>query len=96
MKYLIPRLSTQLVVAVYALNTVENRKPLWDFISRAMQHMQKLVLIGGDYNAILSAEDRFQGSIVHAAEVEDFQACIEANDLKEIKAIGPQFTWTNN
>lgn len=29
-------------------------------------------------------------------EVADFQTCLERNELKEVRAVGANFTWTNN
>lgn len=87
---------SQLIVVVYALNTIEHRKPLWEFIDRCLQNQSRPVLLGGDFNAILNLEDRFQGNPVQNIEVVDFQACLERNILQEVRAIGPTFTWTNN
>lgn len=63
---------SQLLMAVYALNTVEHGKPLWEFISRTLHSLHRPILIGGDFNAILSSTDRYQGHLVQLMEVEDF------------------------
>lgn len=45
---------------------------------------------------ILVAEDRVHGNAVTQADIEDFQVCIAVNDLHEVRAVGPQFTWTKS
>lgn len=86
----------QHLLAVYALNTIEQRKLLWDFLGRNIPQCQGHVLIGEDFNVVLSTDDRFQGNPVSAMDIEDFQKCILENELQEVRAEGPQFTWTNN
>lgn len=44
--------------------------------------------MGGDFNAILSCEDRFQGNVVTGSETVDFQSCVEENGLQEVRAVG--------
>lgn len=84
------------LIAVYALNTNEQRKVLWDFLSTQCQQSQGPLLVGGDFNAMLNYEDRANGNVVTQAEVEDFRRCVEDNELQEVRAVGPQFTWCNN
>lgn len=86
----------QVLIVVYALNTIEHRKQLWEFICQQVAAADYPVLVGGDFNAILSVEDRYQGNVVHRMEVEDFHQCISESGLQEIRAVGPLFTWTNN
>lgn len=86
----------QQFIAIYALNTPEQRISLWGFIEGKYQQAQGPLVMGGDFNAILSSDDRFQGNPVTQSDIEDFQHCIQHNELQEIRAIGPQFTWTNN
>ncbi|KAH0644839.1 hypothetical protein KY284_032723 [Solanum tuberosum] len=52
-------------------------------------------LIMGDFNSILTAEDRPIGSQVQLAETRDFQECINDCHLTELPTIGRKFTWTN-
>lgn len=50
----------QQVMAIYALNTTEQRKDLWKFIEDVLGNGAEATLLGGDFNAILRAEDRYQ------------------------------------
>lgn len=49
---------TQVLLAVYALNTIEQRKQMWEFVVQQLSTADYPVLMGGDFNAILSVEDR--------------------------------------
>lgn len=49
-----------LLLAVYALNTNDQRKSLWEFLNQKIVGSQLPILVGGDFNAILSIEDRYQ------------------------------------
>ncbi|XP_019244458.1 PREDICTED: uncharacterized protein LOC109224325 [Nicotiana attenuata] len=53
------------------------------------------VLIG-DYNTILTNEDRVQGTPVQEFEVKDFKEFIWRNGLTKLKTVGRKYTWTNN
>lgn len=54
------------------------------------------ILDRGDFNAVLSMEDRLHGYTVTGAEIADFKQCVENNSLLEVRAVGPQYTWHNN
>lgn len=86
---------TQRLVVVYALNTIEQMRELWSFVEMVAQRTGP-TLIGGDFNAILRSEDRFQGDSVTTADVMDFQNCLQQAALQEVRAVGAVYTWTNN
>lgn len=54
------------------------------------------LIIGGDFNDVLTCEDRSQGNHVTATKTEDFQMCIQDFKLQEVRVMGNQYTWTNN
>ncbi|XP_049394649.1 uncharacterized protein LOC125858928 [Solanum stenotomum] len=49
----------------------------------------------GDYNAVLQAEDRPQGSQVQDIEVKDFNGFIIDTGIQQLKTVGGTCTWTN-
>ncbi|KAH0724791.1 hypothetical protein KY284_000656 [Solanum tuberosum] len=49
----------------------------------------------GDYNAILRAEDRPQGSQVQDIEVKDFNEFLNDTGMHELKTVGGTYTWSN-
>lgn len=49
----------------------------------------------GDFNAVLSQEDRFQGRTITTYETQDFTDCLHNSDLLELKSCGNFFSWNN-
>lgn len=83
-------------LAVYAKNTQEQRKALWSFVTQKFQEVQYPLIMGGDFNVVLSVEDREQGNLVTQADIMEFAQCVEENELVEVRAVSDHFTWTNN
>lgn len=50
------------------------------------------MLIGGGFNAVLLGSDRENGAIVTSTKTEDFRYCLEESELREVRAVSPQFT----
>lgn len=49
----------------------------------------------GNFNAILSQEDREIGSQVQEHDIRDFQNFIVDYHISELTVVGRSFTWTN-
>lgn len=79
--------NSQLLIVVYALNTMVNRKILWEFVTRCLQNALCPVLIGGDFNAIISSEDRYQGNIIHSGDVEIFKTVFKRMISKKLEQL---------
>ena len=58
-----------IVTIVYGLNTVEQRKSLWQEMKILSQSVTQPWLIAGDFNAILSTKDRLNGGPVTNTEI---------------------------
>ncbi|XP_019253580.1 PREDICTED: uncharacterized protein LOC109232306 [Nicotiana attenuata] len=82
-------------VAVYGKHSIQ-RKSLWTDLERTMRGVQEPSLIMGDFNSILSIEDRVMGNPVQEGEMTDFKNFIADVGLAELKTIGRNYTWTNN
>ena len=82
-------------VVVYAFNTLEQRKELWNVIADASAHNSNL-LIGGDFNNVLLVDDRLNGNPVTQHEIQDIADCLLRNSLAEVRTIGDYYTWCNN
>ncbi|KAL3329033.1 hypothetical protein AABB24_036239 [Solanum stoloniferum] len=81
--------------AVYDLHSITARIPLWTTIHQLSTHIPDPWLIMGDFNSILTTEDRPIGSQVQSSETRDFQECITDCNLTELATVGRKFTWTN-
>ncbi|XP_042029868.1 uncharacterized protein LOC121776765 [Salvia splendens] len=85
------------ISAVYAKCTRMERHPLWD----KMREISNCVngtpwLIGGDFNTILSHEDRIGSETNRQNEMIDFAEAIEDCRLLDPGTDGAEFTWAKN
>lgn len=83
-------------IAVYAYNTLDERKGLWDFMTAICSQITSPMCFGGDFNTVLLSDDRKNGNPVTQGEVKDFEECLQQNGLAEVRAIGSYYTWCNN
>jgi hypothetical protein len=49
----------------------------------------------GDFNSILSLEDKHNGAAVSTCETTDFRSCCSDHGLANLNYTGCQFTWSN-
>lgn len=84
-----------LVSLVYAKCTQNERLELWD----SMEDLSTLVnipwVIGGDFNAITSEDEKFGGLPVIINEIQDFRGCIQNYGISDLGFSGSKFTWWN-
>lgn len=86
--------------AVYASNTEEERKSLWDSLrdtNVAFNLSNTPWLVNGDFNEIFSPLESSNESIVRTTRgMRDFGACLADTGLFDLPFNGPKYTWTNN
>ncbi|KAH0685681.1 hypothetical protein KY290_017199 [Solanum tuberosum] len=82
-------------VAVYGLHTIKDRLVLWEDLRRLVAIAHGPLLCMGDYNAVLQAEDRPQGSHIQDIEVKDFNDFIIDTGMQQLKTVGGIYTWKN-
>ncbi|XP_070026381.1 uncharacterized protein LOC142182202 [Nicotiana tabacum] len=85
---------------VYAHNTREERKELWEEIEQQSSTCQQPWLISGDFNYVLNVEDRIGGGggggdPVTSTEVVDFHNCVDTCGLIELPQQGQKYTWND-
>ncbi|KAG5627193.1 hypothetical protein H5410_012411 [Solanum commersonii] len=74
----------------------EERTQLWNDIYCISNDIQNSPwLIGGDFNVIMSDEEKIGGLPVYLNEYEDFAFCVNSCDLVEVSFKGSPFTWWN-
>ncbi|GJX71319.1 non-LTR retroelement reverse transcriptase-like protein [Tanacetum coccineum] len=94
------RLEEMLITFVYALNTPEERKALWEDLKAhkdsGMFH-GKPWLICGDFNEILDMEEHsLHDSTATIPEgMGDFQVLVNYCELVDLSYQGPKYTWCN-
>ena len=78
---------------VYGYNTVIARRALWDDLQKWSSNSPWIIL--GDFNSLLSQEDKHNGEPVSSYEVSDFRTCCSMLGLSDLNFTGCKFTWTN-
>lgn len=84
------------VTFIYASNDLQERKVLWLNLMDISQRTQGSWLLLGDFNNVLTWEDRMGGNPVTVTETADFQECVEECDLWDMRWKGQRYTWQNN
>ncbi|KAK4721507.1 hypothetical protein R3W88_011740 [Solanum pinnatisectum] len=74
-------------IVVYGLHSIPARIPLWIAIHQLSTYITDPWLIMGDFNSILTAEDRPIGCQVQSSETRDFQECITNCNLTELATV---------
>ncbi|XP_062089719.1 uncharacterized protein LOC133796261 [Humulus lupulus] len=85
---------TFLVSFVYALNDEKGRVSLWSDLKEIAAMSRGPWLILGDFNDILSAEERIGGKSKQAI-LGAFKECVESCGVEDIKYTGSFYTWNN-
>ncbi|XP_062118346.1 uncharacterized protein LOC133831962 [Humulus lupulus] len=83
-----------LVTYVYALNDETGRIPLWNDLKEITAMINAPWLILGDFNDILSVEERIGGK-QRQARSGAFKECVESCGVEDVKYTGSFFTWNN-
>ncbi|XP_020242548.1 uncharacterized protein LOC109820765 [Asparagus officinalis] len=84
-----------LITAVYALNHNVGRKALWEELLSFKKNVVCPWLMGEDFNAIISSDEKIGGFQVTDTDTDDFQSFVTASQLNHIKTTGCFFTWSN-
>ncbi|XP_074305819.1 uncharacterized protein LOC141641041 [Silene latifolia] len=79
---------------VYAFNSIQKREALWTDLKRIAGGINGPWMVGGDFNCVLTPEERLGGGFV-LAEALPFQDCIDACALVDSPSMGAYFTWNN-
>lgn len=61
------------MIIIYGLNTVAERKALWNHLKMIHTTVKEPWLILSDFNVVLSAGDRINGNPIHINETVGFQ-----------------------
>ncbi|CAL1353835.1 unnamed protein product [Linum trigynum] len=67
----------------------------WDLIRGLARQWEGPWLCGGDFNEILSGEEKRCGQVREENDIEAFQECLVEGDLRDLGFHGYQYTWEN-
>ena len=86
---------TWLISPIYASPRLVERKILWSNLAKVAQLHNLPWLMLGDFNEVLSGEDKFGGRRVNLNRALDFKDCLDACNLLDLGFSRPKFTWSN-
>lgn len=72
-----------------------DRLQLWDNIYQLANNMTFPWLDGGDFNVVLTEEEKIGGVPVTVEDTEEFAFCINSSELFDVGFKGSPFTWWN-
>lgn len=82
------------VTVVYGFNNQSMRRQLWEDIKSIHLQNRGPWAIMGDFNCILSTEERM-GIRVTIAEIKDFKKCMEECSMQDMRSSRAFYTWSN-
>jgi hypothetical protein len=75
---------------------ISEKKRVWDELSNVLKFLKdQLVILGGDFNAIIEEEEKLGGIQPNKKCMEDFKSFILENNLFDYKPSNVKITWTN-
>lgn len=83
------------MTVVYAKCNREDRLALWSDLRDASDTNLPWI-VRGDFNVIMSADEKKGGTTVDLRAMQDFRICTMNSGLSEIEFEGDKFTWCNN
>ncbi|XP_057955482.1 uncharacterized protein LOC131149232 [Malania oleifera] len=79
---------------VYGFNSILARRGLWMDLTR-FSHTHDPWLVLGDFNCVMSSEEKQNGVPATAYEVKDINDCFMEASLMDLNYTGFHFTWSN-
>lgn len=79
----------------YGNPRLSERSQSWELLKKLSKVDDMPWLDGGDFNEILSVEDKRGGAPQSCGALIAFQACLDGCDLTDLKWRGNRFTWSN-
>jgi ribonuclease HI/exonuclease III len=81
---------------VYGPSATNDKRRLWETLTGVIQSIQVLnVIMGGDFNAILNADEKIGGICPPARTIQDFSSFLLDNDFLDVIPDSGGYTWTN-
>ena len=84
-----------LFYAIYASRRYRERCLLWNNLSNVAQAHSLPWIIGGDFNEMLSSDDKFSGRPIIPTRALLFKECLDDYNMADLGFQGPRFIWTN-
>ncbi|XP_058762288.1 uncharacterized protein LOC131635665 [Vicia villosa] len=83
------------ITVIYAQNQLQQRQDLWRNLKRTTLTIQDLWMVIGDFNNVLSTNDRIGGNKVKDSEYLDMTSMMKDSGMFAHDTRGQHFTWSN-
>ncbi|XP_059289518.1 uncharacterized protein LOC132043050 [Lycium ferocissimum] len=80
---------------VYAKCTNRERLDLWGSLEDLASQMHKPMIMAGDFNVIMSEEEKYGGLAVGTNEIQDFKLSMQNCEVQDLSFKGNRYTWWN-
>ncbi|XP_012857002.1 PREDICTED: uncharacterized protein LOC105976270 [Erythranthe guttata] len=84
------------VTGFYGFPEISRRHESWAILRQLRNHRNLPWVVGGDYNEILSNNEKEGGLSRLPAQIEAFREALDDCGLTDLEFEGPRFTWSNN
>ncbi|KAK9988211.1 hypothetical protein SO802_028450 [Lithocarpus litseifolius] len=81
--------------AIYGSPRHRERSMLWENLSVVANIHNLPWVIAGDFNELMSNDDKFGGRPVNLSRALSFKECMDACNMADLGFHGPRFTWSN-
>ena len=85
-----------LILAIYASLRIAKRKILWNNLKIVSQLHNLPWLMLGDFNEVLSGDDKFGGNGVNLNRALEFKECLDECNMLDLGFASSKYTWTNS
>ena len=83
------------ITGFYENPKTHQRKESWDLLKSLSQKYQLPWLCFGDFNEIVSVEEKLGGVQSSQKQMDEFRVAIHCCRFKDLSYCGPEFTWCN-
>ena len=80
---------------VYGLYTINDRQPIWNFISSVVASIQIPWVVLGDFNEVIGPNEISGDNIPWTTGMNDFTDCLHKSCLLDLRYTGLFYTWSN-
>ena len=84
-----------ILTAVYASPRHKERCMLWNNLTTVANTYNLPWIIAGDFNEMLSSDDKLGGRPINLYRANIFKECLDACNMADLDFQGPRYTWTN-
>ncbi|GAA0154891.1 hypothetical protein LIER_43298 [Lithospermum erythrorhizon] len=90
----LPTAKMYYITVVYVVCNIPERRVLLDALFN-LQNISTPWMVMGDFNALVSGDERIRGNSPDPLSMSDFSQCIQDCHLLDVGFVGSKYTWTN-